>query len=103
MANSSPLVLPRTMAASVLLEALDGCGVVGRLVVFEHARGAGGAQAVRGEDVLDGERQSGERRQMLPRCQAGVDAVGLFGAFGRDRQEGVQLEDYAFRCGREIR
>jgi len=41
------------------LKALDGGGVVGRVVIFKNFGGAGGADAAGGEDVFNADRDAG--------------------------------------------
>ena len=85
------------------LQALDGRGVVSRPIAREDARAARGGHAARAEYVLDGQWQPGQRRQgLFPRHQR-VHAIGLGqGAFGREREVGVQLGVALLDAGEEL-
>src|SRR5260221_616774 len=64
-------------------EAFDGGGVVGGEMIFENFGAAGGADAARGKNVFDGDRNSGERGKRFVCGDERVDSFGLgVGAFG---------------------
>ena len=65
MANSSQLVLPRIMAPCCF-EAGDGGGIVGRNVVLEHPRAAGGADALGDDDIFHAQRNASQCAELAP-------------------------------------
>ena len=73
-------------------EAGDGGGVVGRDVVLEDFRPAGGRRAAGADGVFDGDGDASHGRERFSRGDQRVDFVGLgVGAVLREGQEGVQL------------
>src|SRR5699024_4693492 len=73
----------------------QACGhrrVVGRNVALEHLRGAGGGRVGGGEHVLERDRDTGQRAELLARGQAGVHGTGgLECGVGAHVEEGVDL------------